>query len=81
MLMSAVDLPAKVIMANMKQFHGHYSCSWCEIKGESPQNLPIVSYFPYPLCQPTKCTRLRILADASEATVTNKQVRIGVMII
>ena len=74
MLMSAVDLPARAIMANMKQFNGHYSCSWCEIEGISPPNLPMVSYFPYPLHKPTPRTNLRILVNAATATKENKSV-------
>lgn len=33
MLMCSVDLPAKAIVLNAKQFNGRYGCTYCEDKG------------------------------------------------
>ena len=30
LLICSVDLPARAIVANMKQYNGHYSCIYCE---------------------------------------------------
>ena len=35
LLLSSADLPAKYLMANMKQFNGEKGCSVCEDKGET----------------------------------------------
>ena len=74
MLMSALDLPARAIVANMKQFNGHYSCSWCEIEGENPPNLPMVSYFPHSPLGLNQRTHHSILSNAKKAITTNTAV-------
>ena len=68
MLISTLDLPARAIVLNQKQFNGHSSCCWCEIEGGSPPNLAMVSYFPYPGIQPVQYTRHTILANTNDAT-------------
>ena len=35
LLLSSADLPAKSLMANMKQFNGEKGCSVCEDKGKT----------------------------------------------
>ena len=33
LLMCSVDLPARALVLNMKQFNGRYGCCYCEDKG------------------------------------------------
>ena len=35
LLICSVDLPARALVANMKQYNGHYSCIYCEDEGVS----------------------------------------------
>lgn len=76
MLMCTLDLPARAIDTNMK-FNGHFSCSWCAIKGENPPGLPMVTYFPLPLLEPIRRTQHMFLADAHEATSTDSAVSLS----
>lgn len=45
-LMSAVDLPARAIVANMKQFNGKYGCIFCEDEGVTSGQCHLVRYWP-----------------------------------
>ena len=69
MLISMLDLPARAIAANMKQSNGHYPCSWCEIEGENPPNLPMVSYFPHSPLGLNQHTHHSILSNANKKTL------------
>lgn len=47
LLLSSADLPAKSLMANMKQFNGEKGCSVCEDKGETVGVSGLHRIWPY----------------------------------
>ena len=73
MLISSLNLPARALVSNMKQFNGRYECSWCEIEGKSSPNLQMITYFPHCSPSPTQRYHLSMLLNAGKA-VTNKEV-------
>ena len=42
LLMCSVDLPARCLCANMKQFNGKYGCVYCLNPGSPRENMPRV---------------------------------------
>lgn len=42
LLMCSVDLPARCLCANMKQFNGKHGCVYCENPGSPRENMPRV---------------------------------------
>ena len=46
-VMSTVDLPAKAIMLNMKQFNGKHGCSHCEYEGVPRLGMAMIRDWPY----------------------------------
>ena len=47
LLAVTVDLPAKAMVANMKQFNGKFGCSFCMDEGESRPNCPMHRFWPF----------------------------------
>ena len=47
MLMCSLDLPAKAIVLNSKQFNGLYGCTYCEDEGVTRANTHLHRDWPY----------------------------------
>lgn len=47
LLAVALDLPARAMVLNMKQFNGKFGCCYCEDEGANPPNQPTLRYYPY----------------------------------
>lgn len=45
LLATLLDLPARAIVYNTKQFNGKYGCIYCENEGASPVGNPLVRYW------------------------------------
>lgn len=72
LLLTTQDLPAKAIMANMKQYNGAYGCSVCEDKGQTigPSGLRRV----WPHHNSILRTEETVLAHGQEASLTGQAV-------
>ncbi len=64
--MCSVDLPAKAIVLNMKQFNGRYACIHCEDEGVPRPSSHLHRNWPYS-SNSTPRTHASILANAQEA--------------
>ena len=47
LLMTTLDLPAKALVLNMKQFNGEFGCSYCEDRGEPRPTTHLHRNWPY----------------------------------
>ena len=47
LLMCSLNLPAKAMVLNMKQFSGEYWCTYCEDRGEKRSTSHLHSNWPY----------------------------------
>ena len=47
LLAVTVDLPAKAMVANMKQFNGKFGCSFCMDEGETRPSCPMQRFWPF----------------------------------
>ena len=47
LLAVSLDLPARAMVLNMKQFNGKFGCCYCEDEGTNPPNQPTLRYYPY----------------------------------
>ena len=47
LLAVTVDLPAKAMVANMKQYNGKFGCSICMDEGESRASCPMQRFWPF----------------------------------
>jgi hypothetical protein len=74
LLMSAVDLPARALLLNMKQYNGSFGCCFCYNEGKSRRNSPLHRFWPPPLTAPVLRTSQSIRENATQATVTNDPV-------
>ena len=74
LLMSAVDLPARALLLNMKQYNGSYGCSFCYNEGKTKRNAPLHRFWPPSLSTPVLRTNQSIRDNAMQATVTNDPV-------
>ena len=50
LLMCTLDLPAKAMLLNMKQFNGEYGCTYCKDKGEPRATTHLHRNWPYSTC-------------------------------
>lgn len=62
LLASCLDLPAKALVANMKQFNGKFGCVSCFDEGHSNPRTPMHRYYPF-LERNQLRTHLSILQD------------------
>ena len=73
-LMSSVDLPARVIVANMKQFNGKFGCIYCEDEGITVDRNYLVRYWPM-ASSSTPHSHDSIMDNARTATLNKEAVR------
>lgn len=74
LLATTVDLPAKAMVANCKQFNGKFGCSVCLDEGAGRPNCPS-RYWPFnPVSIPR--THESWIADAKEAVASKSVVNI-----
>jgi hypothetical protein len=73
LLAVTLDLPARAMVANAKQFNGKYGCSICLDEGAGRPNCPMHRYWPY---QPESVLRTHQswLEDARRAVVSKEAV-------
>ena len=74
LLMSAVDLPARAILLNMKQYNGMYGCSFCYSEGTTKRGSPLHRYWPPSLTAPALRTSHSVRENASQTTRANDPV-------
>ena len=70
LLMCTLDLPAKAIVLNMKQFNGQYGCTYCEDEGVPRASTHLHRNWPYSTSSVAR-THDAILRNARES-VENK---------
>ena len=46
LLQCSVDLPARAVVMNMKQFNGEFGCLYCEAEGRTPPGDHLHRYWP-----------------------------------
>lgn len=74
LLACSVDLPTRVLVTNMNQFNGAYSCCTCEDKGDNTLgSTPLQRVWPY---SSSNVVRSNVYAAIREATVKGKTVRL-----
>ena len=73
LIAASLDLPAKAMVANMKQFNGKHACSVCLDEGESLPGNPLHRFYPYEEDSVHR-THQSILHDAKEATKKGESV-------
>lgn len=66
LLMFTVDLPARALILNMKQFNGECGCCYCEYSGLTQEGSPLVRYWPP--TRPTLRTHRSLMENARVAT-------------
>lgn len=67
-MLVSVDLPARALVLNMKQFNGKYGCSICLDEGESPAGQPMLRFYPYKDTS-TPRTHQSMLTDARKVVM------------
>ncbi|XP_033725038.1 uncharacterized protein LOC117315017 [Pecten maximus] len=74
LLAVTLDLPARAMVMNMKQFNGKFGCCYCEDEGVNPANRPMLRYYPYTA---TSVPRLNegMINDARKAATTGEPVK------
>ena len=77
LLMCSVDLPARSLCANMKQFNGKHSCVFCKCAGVPRERRRMVRDWPPGNYMPR--THLSIVDDAKEAVATAEAVSVFVL--
>ena len=65
----SVDLPARAIVSNMKQFNGRYGCLYCEEEGTTLGADHLHRYWPYKT-NATPRTHSSLLRDTQKAVTT-----------
>ncbi|CAG2186711.1 unnamed protein product [Mytilus edulis] len=68
LMLVSVDLPARALVLNMKQFNGKYGCSICLDEGESPAGQPMLRFYPYKDTS-TPRTHQSMLTDARKVVM------------
>ena len=74
LLCCSVDLPARAMITNMKQFNGKHGCLYCEDEGTVIGSDHLHRYWP----QKTSCTsrtHQSVLSNATDAIATGSVVR------
>lgn len=67
LLMASVDLPARAILMNMKQFNGEYSCLYCEDPGSTIPRNHLHRFWPNTSQEHVSCTHESLMLNAEEA--------------
>lgn len=75
LLMCTLDLPAKAIVLNMKQYNGQHGCTYCEDEGVARASTHLHRNWPYSTSSSAR-THEGIVQNAREA-VQNKAVVCG----
>ena len=75
LLAVTLDLPARAVVLNMKQFNGKFGCSYCEDEGSNPQNCPIHRFYPYNMPSVPR-QHSTMIYDARRATASGNAVRL-----
>ncbi len=79
LLACAFDLPARVIVLDMKQFNGKYACVYCEDEGETPPGDHLHRFWPHNAADSRKRTHKSLLQNATEATLQHDTVCVSSM--
>ncbi len=74
LLAYAVDLPARAILLEMKQFNGKCACVYCEDEGEIEGSNHLHRFWPYREGSKRR-THSSLLQNATQATVDQSVVR------
>ena len=77
LLMCSVDLPARAMVLNMKQFNGKYSCCFCEDEGRPRPNLPQCRDWPFNTSSTTR-TSISLRQNAQESIQKNDAVSVSI---
>lgn len=72
LLMCSVDLPARSLCTNMKQFNGKYGCVYCKNPGASRDGMPMIRNWPPGLWELR--THSSFVEDAREAISSREAV-------
>lgn len=70
LLLTTVDLPARAILSNMKQYNGAFSCSVCEDEGQATG---LQRHWPHQ--ESTMRTESSVINCAKQASETGTAVR------
>lgn len=73
LLMASLDLPARAIVANMKQFNGKFGCSVCLDEGKSRPGQAMLRYFPFKELVQLR-THTSMVTDARKAALEGNEV-------
>ncbi|XP_048246521.1 uncharacterized protein LOC125377412 [Haliotis rufescens] len=73
LLAVCVDLPARAMVLNMKQFNGKYGCNVCHAEGETQPNCPLHRY--YPVGESSQRTHKSMVNDVRTAVQSGQAVR------
>ena len=74
LMIASLDLPARALVLNQKQFNGQHGCSFCEDKGTTTDTNPLHRWWP-PNSTSKARTHESVLKNAEDATKTKKPVR------
>jgi len=75
LLQCSVDLPARALVLNSKQFNGKYGCLYCESTGETPPGDHLHRYWPPPSSGLTLRSHESVMQNATKATSDGEPVR------
>ena len=73
LLLSSVDLPARALLMNMKQYNGKFGCLYCEDPGVTLPNNSLHRFWPG-MRDGKARTHQSILCDIKAAVVTGEPV-------
>lgn len=68
---ASVDLPARALFLNMRQFNGAYGCHLCEDKGKTADGKPLFRWWP-PSSEQKLRTRQSLTNDSIKATTNDE---------
>ena len=74
LLAVSVDLPARALVLNTKQYNGKWGCCYCEYEGVQHPNAPMVRYWPPPEEVPQTRTHKSLIVNAAKAASSDPQV-------
>ena len=73
LLLSSVDLPARAVVLNMKQFNGEFGCCYCEDRGVPRPTSALHRNWPY-LADSTARTHQSIVSNVRAARINKAPV-------
>ena len=74
LLECSVDLPARAMVLQMKQFNGAFGCCYCEVEGETEAGNPLHRFWPSSSTMIPR-THESITANACKAVAEKNPVR------